>query len=131
MATIKINREELIKTLSAKVKEMKADNKVHEAQVDKYQKAHADWEKKCIAFAVKNLSKGRVSVRNWSQNETNIDIYIPTNLMPEGPDWAKFVTTSCYGDYEVKELEQFIRMLEMASDNAITMSALKNVSQYL
>lgn len=135
-ATIKINREELIKTLTAKIKEMEEVNKQFEKANKAFQKAFEDWQKKVVSVSAKQISKAtnfRCN-QNWrTQGVTNIDFDMPSNLLPAAPERDNFFTDGlrAYGEYEIKEVRQFVRMLEMAQNDAITMSALKNVSQYL
>jgi len=128
MTTIKIDREQLIKTLTAKVKELESNNATFEKETKAHEAAHAKWEQTCIAMALKNVKKATVSVSVW-RSEHSIHISLPSGTLPEQPEREHSVRFT--HDHEMRELRQFIRMLELSSSDTIAMSALKNVSQYL
>ena len=128
MTTIKIDREQLIKTLTAKFKELEANNATHDKETKALEAAHAKWEQACIAMALKNVKKATVSVSVW-RNDNSIHISLPAGTLPEQPERNYSVRFT--NDHEMRELRQFIRMLELSSSDTIAMSALKNVSQYL
>lgn len=128
MTTIKIDREQLIKTLTAKVKELESNNATFQKETKAYEAAHDKWEQTCISIALKNAKKATASVSMW-RSEHSIQISLPTGTLPEKPERNHSVGFT--HDHEMRELRQFIRMLELSSSDTIAMSALKNVSQYL
>lgn len=130
MATIKINREQLIKTLTAKVKEMEQQQKDYAAAGAALRKERAAWETKVIALAAKNHKKYHPSTfqQSWS-GSIKVEIIIPNDDCPPEPHMPEGMYPVC--SIELKELKQFIRMLEMGTDESISMTSLKSVAQYL
>lgn len=128
MTTIKINREQLIVTLTSKIKELEANNVLHVKQVKAWQAAITKWEQECAAIALKNIKKGNVSVSIWGRQES-INVTFPSGILPAQPEQE--FTVPHTAEYELRDLRQFVRMLELSDSDTINMSALKNVSQYL
>jgi hypothetical protein len=128
MTTIKIDREQLIATLTAKVKELEANNATHEKEDKAWRAALAKWEQTCATIALKNIKKASISVNTW-RSEQSVGISLPAGILPEQPEQS--YSARFTHDYELRDLRQFIRMLELSSSDTIAMSALKNVSQYL
>jgi len=126
--TIKIDRELLISTLTAKVKEMEKNNAQYDKEQKAYEAAKEKWEQECVKTAVKNIKTCEVSVSAWYSN-SSINISVPKGLFPPQPEFdAEAEHTP---EYELRDIRQFIRMLEMSTADSINMSALKNMSQYL
>jgi hypothetical protein len=130
MATIKINREQLIKTLTAKVKEMEQQRKDYEAAGAALRKERAAWETKIIALAAKNYKKYQHgSFQHPWNNSIKVEINVPTEDCPPEPHMPEGMYPAC--SIEIKELKQFIRMLEMGTDESVSMTSLKSIAQYL
>lgn len=131
MATIKINREQLIKTLTAKVNAMEMANKRYESAEAALKKERAAWGAKIIAHAIKHHKDyGGAShfYQPWNSH-VRVEICVPLEscppepTMPDGLEW--------FSPSDIKELHQFIKLLHLGTDDSINMSALKNVQQYL
>lgn len=127
--TIKIDRELLIATLTAKVKEMEKNNAQYDKDHKAYEAAKEKWEQECVKTAVKNIKTCEVSVNAWHYHNSSVNISVPNGLFPPQPEFDTDVAHT--PDYELREIRQFIRMLEMSTADSINMSALKNMSQYL
>ena len=128
MTTIKINREQLIVTLTAKIKELEANNVLHDKQDKAWRAAITKWEQECAAIALKNIKKASISVNTW-RSENSVNISLPAGILPAQPEQE--FTVPHTAEYELRDLRQFVRMLELSDADTINMSALKNVSQYL
>lgn len=127
--TIKIDREVLIKTLNDKAAQMEKDNAIREKEDKAYKAAVDKWERECVAFALKNVKKANhlnVSI-NWSAEHVGISFYPGTLAARPEVEY----TGEAWSEWEIREIKQFVRMLEMSNADSINMSALKNVSQYL
>lgn len=139
MTTIKVDRLQVIKTLTDKADAMEAGNKAYDDARKKHEKAEEAWQKAMFKAAIKHSTKAidvRISSAWRNDSVTNIDFNIPTNLLPARPDRDDFFTVGgreleWNSSHQIDEIRQFVRVLEMGTDDTINMSALKNVSQYL
>jgi hypothetical protein len=133
--SVKIATPKVIKALEGALAKLEADYASQEVNEAKYQKAHDNWKKELIAYAVANIKKAenfRTSYRSWS-NSLNIDFDVPTSNkdIPTEPT-ADFERLSVHAYREQKnEIENAIRILKMTDEETVSTSTYQAVARYL
>ena len=132
MANMKINRDELITTLTNKVKEMEAALSKYDDDYEKYKKDDAAWQSKVVKEALKkseHITSVHVHNGYYQKNPWTISFDIPRDVVtarPESPECPE------YSQHDVREVKQFLKFLMLSDDTHVTMTAaLKDLAKYL
>lgn len=141
MTTIKVDRQRVIDTLTAKADAMEAENKEYDAARATFEKAEEKWKKDTDKAAIKHANKATeisVSFPRWAgEDGCQVHYQLPVNLLPKRPERDDFFKRSdgteiqWHGTASIEEVRLFVRQLELGVDDTLNMSALKGVSQYL
>ena len=133
MANIKINRNELITTLTNRVSTMEAAIAKYEDDLAKVESAQDAWALKALKEVAKNTNLCqdlRASHKYFSRNAMEISFVVSTDaISSERPELP--VHPNC-SDSQVNEIKQFINFLSLSDDEYVIMNGvLKDLVQYL
>lgn len=128
--TVKVAKDKVVKALKAKLDAGAKAVVSNEKKRKDYVKIEATWAKEVAELIVKNISKAEISAdENW-RGEVNARFTIPANVikLPAKPEMG---LENELGRYEVQEIENAIRILEMSDEEFVSASTMKQIAQYL
>ena len=129
--SVKVSTPKVIKALEAKLdnnKKIIADNEKKRKENDK---AHKAWAKDVADVLMKQIGKAEsVSAHeNW-RNEVSVNVTMPAGVV-KLPEQPKCDLERELGSYEIQEIENAIRILQMTEEEFVNASTFKTVAQYL
>ena len=128
--SVKVATAKVIKALEDKL-EASAKAVVNNEKIRKNnQKEEKVWARQVAELVVKQISKAEVSAHDNWRNEVNVQFSLPAGIitLPEKPTYK---LENELGLYEVKEIENAIRILKMTDEEFVNASTFKTVAQYL
>ena len=127
---VKVAKSKVVKALKDKLDAGAKAVSSNEKKRKEYDKLNKDWSKQVADIVIKQIAKCDVSANeNW-RGETSVNISIPAGLvkLPERP---QIELESELGRYEVQEIENAIRILEMSDEEFVNASTMKQIASYL
>ena len=127
---VKVAKSKVVKALKDKLDAGAKAVSSNEKKRKEYDKLNKDWSKQVADIVIKQIAKCDVSANeNW-RGETSVSISIPAGLvkLPERP---QIELESELGRYEVQEIENAIRILEMSDEEFVNASTMKQIASYL
>ena len=128
--SVKVATTKVVKALEDKLADSKKAEVNNEKKRKDYEKAQKVWAKEVAELAFKQISKSEVTAHDNWRGETNICITVPTGLI-KLPENESINLESELSHYEVKEVENAIRILKMTDEEFVNASTFKSVAQYL
>ena len=128
--SVKVSTAKVIKALEDKLDTGKKAITNNEKKRKDYEKVEKAWAKEVADLVFKQISKAEVNAHeNW-RNEVNVTIQLPagTIKLPEKPS---IDLESELAHYEVREIENAIRILKMTDEEVVNASTFNKVAQYL
>jgi hypothetical protein len=127
---VKVAKAKVVKALKDKLDASAKAVVNNEKKRKEHEKTKKAWSKEVAEIVVKQISKAEVSAsENW-RNEIRVDVTIPAGLvtLPKQPDLD---LEQELGRYEVQEIENAIRILEMSDEEFVSASTMKQIASYL
>lgn len=125
--TVKVAKAKVVKALNDKLTSNKKIVAENEKKREAYTKALNTYAKKVAKDVLSSLEVESVNTR-WN-NEVTVTYKNPDKIeLPEAP---KCETESELGRYEVDEISNAIRILEMSDEEFVSASTMKQIAQYL
>lgn len=128
--TVKVAKDKVVKALKAKLDAGAKAVVSNEKKRKDYQKTETTWAKEVAEIIIKNISKAEVSAdENW-RGEVTARFSVPagTIKLPVKPNLE---LEQELGRYEVEEISNAIRILEMSDEEFVSASTMKQIAQYL
>ena len=127
---VKVAKSKVVKALKDKLDAGAKAVSSNEKKRKEYDKLNKDWSKQVADIVIKQIAKCDVSANeNW-RGETSVSISIPAGLvkLPERPQME---LDSELARYEISEIENAIRILEMSDEEFVNASTMKQIASYL
>lgn len=125
--TVKVAKTKVVKALNQKLTNNTKIVTENEKKREAYTKSMTAYAKKVAKDVLSSLEVESVNTR-WN-NEVTVTYKNPDRIeLPEAP---KCETESELGRYEVQEIENAIRILEMSDEEFVSASTMKQIAQYL
>lgn len=125
--SVKVAKDKVVKALKEKVAQSNANEianekaeKAHKVALDKYQK-------QIIKDFSKDLEIENVNTRWNGQLEVTYKVTKGVEF-PKAPEWERLNTL---GRYEIQEVENAIRILEMSDEEFVNATTMKQIASYL
>lgn len=133
--SVKIATPKVIKALEDALAKLESDYASQKTNEEKYEKAHAEYKKALIAYAVANIDKAenfRTSYRSWSNNlNIDFDLTVAESNLPTEPERNyEVIHASTYREQK-QEMENAIRILKMTDEETVSTSTYQAVARYL
>ena len=128
--SVKVSTAKVIKALETKLSDSQKAVASNEKKRKDYEKVEKAWAKEVADLAIKNISKAEVRAnQNW-RGEISVDFTLPakTLTLPTKPELD---LERELGRYEVEEIENAIRILQMSDEEFVSASTMKQIAQYL
>ena len=128
--SVKVSTAKVIKALETRLADGTKAISTNEKKRKDYEKVEKAWNKQVADLAVKHLSKAEVRAnQNW-RGEISVDFNLPagTFTLPEKPELE---LEQELGMYEVREIENAIRILKMTDEEVVNATTFKSIAQYL
>jgi hypothetical protein len=125
--SVKVAKDKVIKALKAKIEESAKNEKLNEKNEAAYKVALDKYQRSIIKDFAKHLELENVNTRWNGQLEVTYKVEKGVEL-PKQPDWER---VSVLGRYEVQEIENAIRILEMSDEEFVSASTMKQIASYL
>ena len=128
--SVKVSTPKVIKALEEKLEAGKLAITNNEKKRKDYEKVEKAWSKEVADVVFKQIAKAEVSAHeNW-RNEVNVTITLPNGAvkLPEKPQME---LEQELAHYEVKEIENAIRILKMTDEETVNASTFNKLAQYL
>ena len=127
---VKVAKSKVVKALKDKLDTSAKAVVSNEKKRKEYEKANKVWSKQVAEIVAKQISKVDVSANeNW-RGEVNVQFTIPANevKLPAKPEMD---LDQELARYEVSEIENAIRILEMSEEEFVSASTMKQIASYL
>ena len=127
---VKVSKAKVVQALKNKLDTSEKAIVSNEKKRKEYEKAKKVWSKEVAGIVIKQISKADVSANeNW-RGEVRVDVTIPAGLVTL-PTEPKIELEQELGRYEVQEIENAIRILEMSDEEFVNASTMKQIASYL
>ena len=128
--SVKVATPKVIAALQAKLEASAKAVVNNEKKKKEHEKALKAWAKEVAELAYKQLAKAEVSAHTNYRNEASISINLPAGaiVIPERPTVE---LEKELGKYEIDEIENAIRILQMTDEETVNASTFKTIAQYL
>jgi hypothetical protein len=127
---VKVSKAKVVKALKDKLDASAKAIVSNEKKRKEHEKTKKAWSKEVAEIVIKQISKADVSAsENW-RNEIRVDVTIPAGLVTL-PTEPKIELEQELGRYEVQEIENAIRILEMSDEEFVSASTMKQIASYL
>lgn len=126
--SVKIKKEKVMTALQARLDQNIKDEETNKQIDERYEQAVRDYHNLIVSKYLNDLTPSRVDTR-W--NRLEIQYELNGKELPKEPDRDNENRKRVLGNYEVEEIQNAIRMLEMADDEYVNASTMKSISQYL
>lgn len=127
---VKVAKSKVVKALKDKLDTSAKAVVSNEKKRKDNEKAIKAWSKEVAGLVVKQISKVDVSANeNW-RGEVNVQFTIPANeiKLPAKPE---IDLEQELGRWEIQEIENAIRILEMSDEEFVNASTMKQIASYL
>ena len=125
--SVKVAKDKVVKALKEKIDESAKNEKLNEKAEAKYKADLDKYQKSVVKDFAKYLEVENVSSRWNNRFEVTYSIAKGVEL-PEQPNLERLSTL---GMYEVREIENAIRILEMSDEEFVSASTMKQIASYL
>ena len=124
---VKVAKAKVVKALKVKLDESVKNEKLNEKNEAAHKVALDKYQKSIIKDYAKHLEIENVCTRWNGQLEVSYKVAKGIEL-PKQPDWERLPVL---GRYEVQEIENAIRILEMSDEEFVSASTMKQIASYL
>lgn len=128
--TVKVAKDKVVKALKDRIATNTKNVADNEKKRKEYEKVEKTWAKDVSDIVIKQITKAEVSANeNW-RGEVNVQFSIPAGLvkLPKKPDLD---LNQELGRYEIQEIENAIRILEMSDEEFVNANTMKQIASYL
>ena len=127
---VKVAKSKVVKALKDKLDAGAKAVSSNEKKRKEYDKLNKDWSKQVADIVIKQIAKCDVSANeNW-RGDASVSFSIPAGLV-KFPERPQIVLESELAKYEIQEIENAIRILEMSDEEFVNASTMKQIASYL
>ena len=126
--SVKVAKDKVVRALKARIEEGKKAVISNEKKREAHKKALDKYQKQVVKDFAKDLTISSVNTRWNGQLEVTYDVAKGIEL-PEQPKCDELERE--IGSWEVQEIENAIRILEMSDEEFVNASTMKQIASYL
>lgn len=127
---VKVAKSKVVKALKDKLDAGAKAVVSNEKKRKEYEKLNKDWSNKVAQIVIKQIAKCDVSANeNW-RGDASVSFSIPAGLV-KFPERPQMELESELARYEIQEIENAIRILEMSDEEFVNASTMKQIASYL
>lgn len=130
--SVKVDKDLLVAKLEAKLAELRNIKAKRELATEKHKKAHEAWVKKATSILLK---KGEIDSFFCRYDKAISITWKSIEGLPEEPQIKDFTDGeepySWSTDSDIANIEEFLKVMTITSDDKISMAIVNNMSKYL
>ena len=127
--SVKVPKAKVVTALKTRLETSSANSVLNEKIRDENKKALEAWQTKLVADFAQHLTLESCSFRSWNSTlEVSYKISDRASL-PEQPD--EVPCEKVLSQWEVEEIENAIRILEMSDEEFVSAQTMKQIASYL